>query len=181
MSSNAASVTLSGVTVSVVGTGAATVSCALPDADPEVAVTLAVPVSTAVVSPEASTEATDGSDDDHPTVAPAMTCPFWSRTSAAKRTVSPTAVTSAVAGDTSTVVATGCGGGGGGGAGGGSGDGPLEPSPHPSPPTTTAAAARTTGRSQPGHRPPRSVGQIVDRRVAICLMSSQRVSRSSPS
>ena len=64
----------------------ATVTDALPDTEPAVAVMVAVPSETAVTSP-ASTVATDALLLVQLTVAPAMTVPFWSRTVAVNRIV----------------------------------------------------------------------------------------------
>jgi len=89
---------------------------------PVAAVIVAVPLPTAVASPEASIVATEALALDHATETPDSTRPFWSRTSAENRTVSPNAVSSAVAGVTVTVV-------GRGGSGGGA-EGSMAPSPH---------------------------------------------------
>ena len=91
----------------------ATVTAALPEAEPAVALIVAVPFASAVTCPEASTAATEASLLAHATGAPAITCPFWSRTSAVNRAVSPREVSEAEAGLTATVVATGTGGGDG--------------------------------------------------------------------
>ncbi|MDE0099836.1 MAG: hypothetical protein OXM87_09555 [Truepera sp.] len=60
---------------------------ALPDTAPEVAVTVAAPLLTAVTSPEALTVTTDGSLLAQVMVAPVMARPFWSRTSAVSSAV----------------------------------------------------------------------------------------------
>ena len=90
----------------------ATVIVALPDADPAVAVIVAVPLPAAVTSPAASTVATVASLLRQATAAPGIACPLWSRTSAVNWTVAPSAVSSTVAGLTVTVVGWGGSGGG---------------------------------------------------------------------
>ena len=67
----------------------------------------------AVTSPDPSTVATVASPLDHAIGAPAITLPFWSRTSELSCTVAPNAVSRAVAGLTVTVVGRGGSGGGG--------------------------------------------------------------------
>ena len=94
----------------------ATVTATVPDADPAVAVTDAVPLPTAVTSPVELTVATAVSALDQVTVAPAITCPFWSRTSAESCIVAPSAASSAVAELAVTVVGRGGSGGGGKGS-----------------------------------------------------------------
>ena len=81
-----------------------------------VAVTVAVPVVTAVTSPSAETVATADVADVQVTVRPVIGWPFWSRTVALSRMVSSGA-SEAVPGATATEVTTGVGGGGGGGGG----------------------------------------------------------------
>ena len=81
----------------------ATVAVALPDADPAVAVIVAVPFVAAVTSPEALTVATAAALLDQLTAAPAISLPFWSRTSAVNCSVAPKAVSCTVAGATPTV------------------------------------------------------------------------------
>ena len=125
---SAAGVTLSALTCCI------TVTAAVPEAPPAVAVIVAVPLATAVTSPDASTVATEGSLLAHATAAPAITCPFWSRTSAVNCAVSPKAVSVAEPGLTVTVVATGAGGGGAGS---------TVPSPHDSTSITMTAMAVT--------------------------------------
>ena len=85
-------------------TACATVTVAVPEAWPEVAVIVAVPLATAVTSPDASTVATAVALLAHVTVAPAITHPFWSLTSADICTVASSATSSAVAGLTVMVV-----------------------------------------------------------------------------
>ncbi len=97
----------------------ASVTAALPDAEPVVAVIVAVPLPAAITSPDPSTVATVASPLDHAIGAPAMTLPFWSRTSVLSCTVAPSAVSRAVAGLTVTVV----------GRGGSGGAGSVAPSP----------------------------------------------------
>ena len=111
MSPNATSVSAAGDTSTALTTWA-TVTAAVPDAEPAVAVIVALPFAAAVTSPDASTAATGASLLVHATVAPVITRPFWSRTSAVSRTVSPRADSVAEPGLTITVVATGAGGGG---------------------------------------------------------------------
>ena len=103
----------------------ATVTVAVPDTEPAVAVTVAVPLPVAVTRPEALfTPATKTSLLDHETAAPAIACPFWSRTCAASCVVAPKAVSAAVAGVTVTVVGV---------AGVVGSDGPVGGSTAPSP------------------------------------------------
>ena len=85
----------------------ATVTLALPDTEPAVAVIVASPFATAVTSPDAPTVPTAELLLAQVTVTPVIACPFWSRTSAVICTVPPKAVSSAVAGRTVTVVARG--------------------------------------------------------------------------
>ena len=112
VSPRATSVSTAGETATAL-TSCTTVTAALPEAEPEVAVIVAVPLPAAVTSPVASTVATEGSPLDQATATPAIASPFWSRTSAASRTVSPSAVSPAVAGVTVKVVARGGSGAGG--------------------------------------------------------------------
>ena len=128
--SPATSVSAAGETATVL-TSWATITVAVPDADPAVAVIVAVPLPAAVTSPWASTVATAALLLDQVTAAPAITCPFWSRTSAESCTVAPRAVSWVVAGVTATVV--GRGGSGGGGS--------VAPSPHAETQATPASAA----------------------------------------
>ena len=62
---------------------------AVPLADPDVAVIVAVPSATAVTSPAAETVATDELDVAHVTVAPEMMFPPASLTVAVREAVSP--------------------------------------------------------------------------------------------
>ena len=93
----------------------ATDTVALPETTPAVAVMVAVPSPTAVTSPDPLTVAIEAALLDQVTAAPAITCPFWSRTSAVSCTAAPRTVSWVVAGVTVTVV------GRGGGRGAGSG------------------------------------------------------------
>ena len=110
-----------------------TVTAAEPDASPEFAVIVTVPLPAAVTRPDASTVATELALLVQVTVAPAMTLAFWSRTAAVSCTVSPNVVSSCVDGLTVTVV-------GRGGSGTGEGAVGLSPSPHPLAKATTALA-----------------------------------------
>ncbi len=74
------------------------------------AVTIAVPFPVAVTRPDASTAATEALSLDQVTEAPGIACPFWSRTAARSRAVSPKAVNAAIAGVTVTVVGRGTSG-----------------------------------------------------------------------
>ena len=114
----------------------ATVTAAVPDAEPAIAVIVAAPLAAPVTSPDPSTAATEAALLDQLTAAPAITCPYWSSTWARSCTVAPSAVSSAVAGVTVTVV--GRGGSGGGGS--------VPPSPHARGPHRAAdrVAAATT-------------------------------------
>ncbi len=62
------------------GAGTATVTAAVPFADPEVAVIVAVPSATEVTRPEEDTVATDADDELHVTEAPLIVAPVWSLT-----------------------------------------------------------------------------------------------------
>ena len=151
----ATSVSAAGVTRTVAA-ACDTVTVALPAAEPDVAVTLALPTPAAVTRPVPSTVATDASLEAQVTVAPGMTRPFWSSTCAVSCVVSPSAVSAAVAGDTVTDVATGGGGGGGGG-------GAVGPS---SPQETDTTARKTT--EAPALRRPVS---LFRRRRCVCMPS----------
>ena len=113
-----------------------TVTAAVPDADPAAAVIVAVPLAAAVTRPVELTVATAGAPLVQVTVAPVIACPYWSRTSAASCTAAPTAVSSAVAGLTVTIV-------GRGGSTGGEG-GSVAPSPQPAAHTRPASATTTS-------------------------------------
>ena len=69
--------------------GTATVTAAVPFADPEVAVIVAVPSATEVTKPLEDTVATEALDELHDTLAPLIVAPFWSLTVAASWDVSP--------------------------------------------------------------------------------------------
>ena len=58
------------------GAGMATVTAAVPLAEPDVAVIVAVPSATEVTEPVEETVATDEADDDHETLAPLIVAPF---------------------------------------------------------------------------------------------------------
>jgi len=58
------------------GAGIATVTAAVPLADPDVAVIVAVPSATEVTEPDDETVATDEADVAHETLAPLMVAPF---------------------------------------------------------------------------------------------------------
>ena len=81
----------------------ATVTAAVPLAEPEVAVMVAVPLATEVTSPVDDTVAAVVSDDVHVTVAPDMVLPPASFTVAANVTVSPIDANVFVLGDTVTL------------------------------------------------------------------------------
>ena len=87
---------------STVDATCATVTADVAVAEPEVAVMVAVPFTTAVTSPADETVATDAADVDHVTVAPDMADPPVSFTVALTVTVSPTDVKVFVLGETST-------------------------------------------------------------------------------
>ena len=164
------SAAVSGVTDSA-STDCSTVTEAVPDAEPEAAVIVAVPLPVAVASPEPSTAATATSELAHSTDAPDMARPLWSRTSAESATVSPMDDSEAEAGVTATVVARG--GGGGGGCGRLGRDHP----PHASPPSRTTAAPRTPTRIQPGRgwrEPPLAPGARLTNGCTISLRDPVR-------
>ena len=71
--------TESGVTATVVGTGATTVTCARPVTPDEVAVISASPAAAPVTRPESSTRATSVSLDAHSNSDSATAWPFASR------------------------------------------------------------------------------------------------------
>ena len=75
-------IVLAGGETSTEATDGVTVTTAEPDADPEDAVIVAVPLPAAVTRPDASTVATELALLVQVTVAPAMALEFWSRTSA---------------------------------------------------------------------------------------------------
>ena len=84
----------------------ATVTDAVPVIDPEAAVIVAVPVTTAVTTPVDATVATVVSDEDQVTEAPEIAVPPASFTVALSVTVIPADVSVLVPGETSTVAAT---------------------------------------------------------------------------
>ena len=120
--SPATSVSAAGETATSL-TSWATVTVAVPDAEPAIATIAAVPLPTAVTRPVELTVPTAVASLAQVTVAPAIAWPFWSRTSAESCTVAPSAASWAVAGLTVTVVGRGGSGGGGGGS--------VVPSPQP--------------------------------------------------
>ena len=71
----ALSPTMTAIMVSA-GAGIATVTAAVPFADPDVAVIVAVPSATEVTEPEDETVATDAADVAHDTLAPLIVAPF---------------------------------------------------------------------------------------------------------
>ena len=87
-------------------TACRTITVALALASPALAVIVAVPLPVAATRPVPSTVATDASDDDHATGWPSMTRASWSRTSATRRTVSPSDAKRTVSGATVRVVGT---------------------------------------------------------------------------
>ena len=84
-----------------------TVTDAVPLADPDVAVTVAVPFAPAVTRPVVETPATDGEEEVQVTTALLIVTPFWSRTVATSCCVSPSDEKVNVEGESVTVVATG--------------------------------------------------------------------------
>jgi len=90
---------VSGVTATVVGTGAITLNAARLVAPDDVTVTSTSPAPTAVTSPVESTVAIAESPDSHANSASSTAWPFASVASADTRTVSPTRSVS-TAGDT---------------------------------------------------------------------------------
>ena len=107
--------------------GTATVTAAVPLADPEVAGMVAVPSATEVTRPEEDTVATDALDEIQVTKVPDIVVPFWSLTVAESWTVSPSEEKLRVVADSVIDVATGVGGA-------------VVPSPH--------AASRSTAVSR---------------------------------
>ena len=71
----ALSATITAIMVSA-GAGIATVTAAVPLAEPDVAVIVAVPSATEVTDPDEETVATEAADDDHDTLAPLIVAPF---------------------------------------------------------------------------------------------------------
>ncbi len=71
----ALSATITAMIVSV-GAGMATVTAAVPLAEPDVAVIVAVPSATEVTEPDDETVATDEADVAHDTLAPLIVAPF---------------------------------------------------------------------------------------------------------
>jgi len=96
-----------GVSTTVVATSTRTVTDAVPLAEPEVAVMVAVPSPTAATRPVDETPATDASEDAQETDAPLIFAPFWSVTVGVSCCVSPNDEKLNVVGETVIVVATG--------------------------------------------------------------------------
>jgi hypothetical protein len=92
------------------GAGIATVTAAVPLAEPEVVVIVAVPSATDVTAPDEETVATDAAEDDHDTLAPLIVAPFWSLTVAESCCVAPIEIKLKLVGETVIEVATGVGG-----------------------------------------------------------------------
>ena len=90
--------------------GTATVTAAVPSADPEVAVIVAVPSATEVTRPVEDTVATEVLDELHDTLAPLIVAPFWSLTVAESWDVSPSEEKLRLVADSVIEVATGVGG-----------------------------------------------------------------------
>ena len=86
-------------------TACVTVTTVAPSADPADAVTVAVPLPTAVASPDAFTLATEVSVEDQLKPASVIAWPFWSSTSATTCAVAPSAVSIAESGVRVTVAA----------------------------------------------------------------------------
>ncbi|MDE2654099.1 MAG: hypothetical protein OXI71_09825 [Gemmatimonadota bacterium] len=133
------SVSAGGVTATAL-TSCATVTDAVPDAEPAVAVTVAVPLAAAVTKPDASTVATEALLLAQATDAAAITCPCWSRTSAVNRAVAPSADSTADAGVTVTEVGRG-----------GSDGGSTAPSPQPDAHTATDSMVTPVTTHVPTH------------------------------
>ena len=92
------------------GAGIATVTAAVPLAEPEVVVIVAVPSATDVTAPDEETVATDAAEEAHDTLAPLIVAPFWSLTVAESCCVAPIEVKLKLVGETVIEVATGVGG-----------------------------------------------------------------------
>jgi hypothetical protein len=92
------------------GAGIATVTAAVPLAEPEVAVIVAVPSATDVTAPDEETVATDAAEEAHDTLAPLIVAPFWSLTVAESCCVAPIEIKLKLVGETVIEVATGVGG-----------------------------------------------------------------------
>jgi len=93
--------------------GAATVTAAVPFAEPDVAVIVAVPSATEVTRPVEDTVATDALDELQVTLAPLIVAPVWSLTVADSCCVAPKDAKLRVVADSVIEVATGVGGVGG--------------------------------------------------------------------
>ena len=92
------------------GAGIATVTAAVPLAEPDVAVIVAVPSATDVTAPDEETVATDAAEEAHDTLAPLIVAPFWSLTVAESCCVDPIEIKLKLVGETVIEVATGVGG-----------------------------------------------------------------------
>ena len=90
--------------------GTATVTVAVPFADPEVAVIVAVPSATEVTRPVEDTVATEALDELHVTEAPLIVAPVWSLTVADSCCVAPKDAKLKLVADSVIEVATGVGG-----------------------------------------------------------------------
>ena len=106
MSPSDASVSAAGVTATSLTTWS-TVTDAVPETPPTFAVIVAVPLATAVTTPDAPTVATEGLPLDHVSATSVIGLPYWSRTPAPSCTVAPNAVSSDTAGVTVNSVAAG--------------------------------------------------------------------------
>ena len=113
-----------------------TVTAAVPLAEPDVAVIVAVPSATEVTRPAAETVATDAAEVAHDTLTPLIVAPFWSLTVAESCCIAPIDEKLRFVADNVIEVATG-----GGGAGGVVGE--LPSSPHPRSSSTTGANPRS--------------------------------------
>ena len=113
-----------------------TVTDAVPLAEPDVAVIVAVPSATEVTRPVDETVATDAAEVAHDTLAPLIVAPFWSLTVAEICCGAPIDEKLRLVADSVIEVATG-----GGGVGGVVGE--LPPSPHPRSSSTTGANPRS--------------------------------------
>ena len=109
---------------SMIATASPTVTEAVPLAEPDVAVIVAVPSATEITRPVEDTVATDALDVAHVTLAPLIVAPFWSLTVAESWEISPSDEKLRVVADNMIEVATGVGGVGG------LIHGPTIPSPH---------------------------------------------------
>ncbi len=86
--------------------GIATVTAAVPLAEPEVVVIVAVPSATDVTAPDEETVATDAAEDALDTLAPLIVAPFWSLTVAESCCVAPIGIKLELVGESVIEVAT---------------------------------------------------------------------------